>query len=368
MTRCILLSLLGVFLLLSCQKNVTNRDELGLKGEVKKVVIETLRTFESGETSSFLEEYNYSRQGVIKSKIRGDLKIEYDGQGRILMRKVGSNIQQFSYEKMTDGGSVGKSIERQGASLVLEYNPKNQLIYEICPYEEAIDTFRYVYNKDGFLVEWGALEPDLTCNYYGRELVLNEEKLVTIESSWGGSIEYSYKEFDEQGNWLERIGIEDGEAGICTIKETRTISYFGEDEKDVVIDSPSLESVKNEVVVSKKDIKAEINNFIRNKTFASEKHYLTFVPENDRGGYAYVIYSEIIFRKFVYDITDEGISLHDGIAFAFTHSGDSTPDINLSYLSDKKALCQYHRGEEILFKQVNVSLPKKFYNKYLRNN
>ena len=218
----------------SCQEEQMNsRKSMGLKGNVKEVRINTLTTWSDGTINERWGEYKFRENGMLESYANSnDHYTEYDEKGRILKDDNSPFFFSIFVYEEREGTSIGKGLcwMKQNISKpdVYCYNERNQLVFYIC----NSDTTKYFYDKDGKLISERRINP-----YYGEDelgecnYTYNKEGLIVREDSWGGTWEYTYDAFDEQGNWTKRTGFFDGEGGTQRSEENQHIVYWEEKEQ-----------------------------------------------------------------------------------------------------------------------------------------
>lgn len=223
--------LIMILFLFSCKEKSGALVEYGLTGNVKTVKEKVVKTWSDGYSQTRWKTYQFSKTGKIKSFLDSDNnEIEYDGWGRIVKKKsVQFNKETtivFTYEEQDGGNSVGLGLlfDGSGYKEKLCYNPVNQLIYRI--FGDS-DTTEYVYKK-GLLIQETVLHDEEGMS--NLVYTYDEKGLESSCSGWAGISTYTYKEFDKEGNWIERSCQFEGE-GVFITKETRSIEYWEEEGK-----------------------------------------------------------------------------------------------------------------------------------------
>lgn len=221
--------LIMILFLFSCKEKSGALAEYGLTGNVKSVRVDIVETWRDGDSKIYWKTYQFSKDGKIKSYLDNENnEIEYDGLERIVKRTENHYYKKstivFTYEELENGNSIGFGLLTDGSGHreKLCYKSNGQLVYSIVG---DSDTTEYVY-KNGLLIQETVLhdEEGMSNMYY----TYDKKGLEISSSGWAGVSTYTYQEFDEKGNWIERTCQFDGEV-VFVAKETRKIEYWDEE-------------------------------------------------------------------------------------------------------------------------------------------
>ena len=181
----------------STRKKSNDPQMYALKGFVHKATIEP---HNAGEWSGDYHATN--------SKGIGKTEIVFNKHGQILKDHLGNTYLYADNGEFKKGNNSYTKIERDKTGRVILYNDSKE------EDDESNIQVRFNYNEKGYIVKieysgWTEVYT-VSYNYDSEGRVMSEITKGTYEGGGAYTIErkYRYKEFDEQGNWTERVVIE----------------------------------------------------------------------------------------------------------------------------------------------------------------
>jgi len=198
-----------------------------------KMIFDSKCNFEHDERNNVTSLTNYDENGKVKSTS----KLLYDNHNsrieHILKSKTFDLDSKYSYTYDENGNPIQEIFYSEDGTVYSKddnsFDEKGNLVKAISFRKDTLHvTMNFKYDVNGNLIERKDVKPDGSLDRHYKKKYDSKNNLIEeIYYDWQGEISsktnYDYKSFDDKGNWLEKLIVENGGERE---KKKRTYEYY----------------------------------------------------------------------------------------------------------------------------------------------